>query len=245
MKKQLAQHVALLTLTLVALIIALPMVKAQVDLIPESSNVAVADTEVPTDVENIKASPGDLKVTLTWNVATDNVMVKGYKVYYGTMPVTEPGQEYNLGLIDVGNKISYDVTGLTNGVTYYFALTAYDASANESGNYSVEVNATPIMGAAVNEAPKVASAEAQDKSTVTVTFSEAVNLPVEPQAAFSIVEDGTGAPLEVSAASMDISDASNKTVVLTTAAQKADTTYIVTAGIQITDLEANPIESGT
>ncbi|MBU0667614.1 fibronectin type III domain-containing protein [Patescibacteria group bacterium] len=245
MKKQLAQHIALLTLTIVALIIALPMVRAQGDLIPESSTVAAADTEVPSDVENVKATAGNEKVTLTWDVATDNEMVKGYKVYYGTIPVTEPGQEYDLGAIDTGNKISYDVTGLTNGTTYYFTVTAYDASANESENYSVEVSATPLFGSAENEAPKVVSAQAQDRSTVLVTFSEAVNLPVEPQTAFTIVEDGTGTPLEVLSVSMDINDESNQTVVLTTANQKADQTYIVTAGIQITDFDGSPVESGT
>lgn len=244
MRKPIVQHIALLALTAVALIIALPLTRAQ-DIIPESAMVAQADTEAPSDVENVKATAGDEMVTLTWNVATDNDLVAGYKIYYGTSPVTEPGDEYEMEPIDAGNKITYDVTGLENGTTYYFALTAYDAANNESANYSVEASATPLQGAADDAAPKVVSATAQDKFTVLVTFSEAVNLPAEPQSAFTIVEDGTGIPLEVLSASMDLNDPTNMSVVLTTATQKAGQTYIVTAGIQVTDLDGMPVESGT
>lgn len=245
MKKQIVQHLALLALTAVALIVALPMARAQMDLIPESTLMAAADTEVPSDVENVKAVAGDSEVTLTWNVATDNDFVAGYKIYYGTSPVIEAGDVYNLEPIDAGNKITYDVIGLENGTIYYFALTAYDSANNESGNYSVEASATPLSGAADAAAPKVVKAVVQDKFTVLITFSEAVNLPTEPQTAFTITEDGTGIPLEVLSASMDLNDAMNKTVVLTTASQKSGQTYIVTAGIQVTDLDGTPVESGT
>lgn len=249
MKRQLAQHVALLALTAIALLIALPMVRAQGDIIPESpsssSMVAAADTELPSDVENVQATAGSGMVTLNWNVATDNDIVAGYKIYYGRTSVSQPGDTYEFEPIDAGNKITYDVTGLENGTTYFFAVTAYDAANNESENYSVEASATPLHGSADGQAPKVSKARAQDKFTVLVTFSEAVNLPVEPQTAFTIVEDGTGISLEVLSASMDLSDPTNKTVVLTTATQKAGATYIVTAGIQVTDLDNNPVESGT
>lgn len=244
-KKQVMQHIALLAVTALALILALPIVRAQSNIIPESENVAQADTEAPSDVENVKASPGNGTITLTWDVATDNELVAGYKVYYGTAPVTEPGDEYDFEPVDVGNKITYDMTGLENGTTYYFAVTAYDSSGNESPNYSVEASATPVHGAAGEEAPKVVSANVQDKFTVLVTFSEAVNLPPAPAEAFSIAEDGTGTPLQVLSASMDLNDPTNKTVVLTTETQTAGQTYIVTAGIQVTDLDGNPVESGT
>lgn len=243
--KHLAQHIALLALTAVALIIALPIVRAQSDVIPESTNVAQADTEEPSDVENLQATAGAGMVTLTWDVATDNELVDGYKVYYGTSPVSEPGQEYDFEPIDVGNVITYNVTGLDNGTTYYFAVTAYDSSGNESLNYSVEASATPLQGAAGEGAPTVVSANVQDRSTILVTFSEAINLPANATGSFTIVEDGSGIPLEVLSASMDLNDATNRTVVLTTEQQTAGQTYIVTAGIQITDLDGNPVESGT
>ncbi|MCA9374133.1 MAG: fibronectin type III domain-containing protein [Candidatus Gracilibacteria bacterium] len=244
-KKQVMQHIALLAVTALALILALPIVRAQSNIIPESENVAQADTQAPSDVENVKATPGNGMITLTWDVATDNELVAGYKVYYGTTPVTEPGDEYEFEPVDVGNKITYEMTGLENGTTYYFAITAYDSSGNESPNYSVEASATPVHGAAGDEAPKVVSANVQDKGTVLVTFSEAVNLPASPASAFSIAEDGSGTALQVLSASMDLNDPTNKTVVLTTETQVPGQTYIVTAGIQVTDLDGNPIESGT
>jgi len=207
---------------------------------------AQADTEAPSDVENVRAFPGDGQVKLTWNVATDNEVVAGYKIYLGTEAVTEPGQDYNMETVDAGNKISYEVTGLENGTEYFFAVTAYDASNNESVNYSVEVSATPSHGAADTEAPTVAKAEALDKYTVLVTFSEEVELPeVDPQAAFSVQEDVTTMALEVLAAAVNVEDTTGKSVLLTTAEQKAGENYILTAGIQVEDKAGNPIESGT
>lgn len=221
--------------------------ESQEDIIPEKSEVvAQADAVMPGDVENVTALAGDGKVTLSWNVATDNVGVKGYKIYYGTKSVSSDGDQYTMGPIDVGNKITYEVTNLTNGTPYYFAVTAYDEAGNESENYSLEVSSTPAHGAADTEAPKVTKAEAVDKNTVKVTFSEAVTLPVQnPAAVFTVKNDSTQVVLEVTKAVLDTADTSNKTVVLTTATQQPGASYIVTAGIQIKDAAGNPIVSGT
>ena len=73
-------------------------------------------------------------VTLTWNPNTDSDLA-GYKVYrsttsgvYGAPIATVPA-----------NVTTYQVTGLQVGITYYFVLTAYDTSGNESG-FSAEVS---------------------------------------------------------------------------------------------------------
>jgi hypothetical protein len=77
-------------------------------------------------------------VTLTWDAPTTNVDgtpltdLAGYKIYYGKLS----GKYTNV--IDVGNVITYKVEDLQSG-TYYFAVTAYDTSANE-GDYSNEVS---------------------------------------------------------------------------------------------------------
>jgi len=65
-------------------------------------------------------------VVLGWNANTEPVLT-GYKLYYGTA-----SGKYNTS-IDVGNVITYTVSGLPAG-TYYFALTAY--SATEETGYS-------------------------------------------------------------------------------------------------------------
>src|SRR4030095_12773574 len=55
----------------------------------------------------------------------------GYKLYYGTS-----SRSYGTS-VNVGNQTSYTVTGLGTG-TYYFAVTAYNATTAESG-YSNEI----------------------------------------------------------------------------------------------------------
>jgi hypothetical protein len=227
---------------------AAPLAQAQDDVLPlKTTDVAVADITPPSNVLNVKAVAGISSVTLTWNVATDDSgSVKGYKVYYGTKAVVSDGDKYTYGPVDIGNKITYTLSGLTTGIPYYFAVTAYDAAGNESPKFSAEVSAVPLLGSADSEAPKIAKAEAVSKSQVRVTFTEAVTLPgINPQGAFSIKKDSDGTVLEVKNASMDATDASNMSVLLTTAAQEAATNYVVTAGIQVKDTAGNPVKSGT
>ena len=71
-------------------------------------------------------------VTLTWQPST-STNLSGYKVYMGTASGV-----YN-SPITVGNLISYTVSSLGVGSTYYFAVTGYDTSGNESG-FSNEVS---------------------------------------------------------------------------------------------------------
>jgi hypothetical protein len=71
------------------------------------------------------------QVRLTWNSNTEEDLA-GYKVYYGVS-----SRDYH-GYVDVGNQIEVAVPGLEDGVTYYFAATAYDLAGNEGG-YSNEV----------------------------------------------------------------------------------------------------------
>jgi hypothetical protein len=79
--------------------------------------------------------------TLSWVAPTSNDNgtclsdPAGYKIYYGTS-----SGMYSRS-IDVGNVTSYTVSDLTEGVTYYFAATAYDGSGNES-DLSNEVSTT-------------------------------------------------------------------------------------------------------
>jgi hypothetical protein len=71
------------------------------------------------------------ETTLAWdpNIEQD---VAGYKIYYGT---SSKNYTHN---IDVGNTTEYTVSNLQEGTTYYFVVTAYNYSSNES-SYSAEV----------------------------------------------------------------------------------------------------------
>jgi len=70
-------------------------------------------------------------VTLAWN-ANQESDLKGYILYYGTASGNYTSN------IDVGNKIQYTIPELQDGVTYYFAITAYNEDDYES-DYSVEL----------------------------------------------------------------------------------------------------------
>ncbi len=71
--------------------------------------------------------------TLAWDPNTEPDLA-GYKLYYGTS-----SGSYQQS-VNVGNLTQYSLSNLQDGVTYYFAVTAYDTEGNESG-YSNEVSA--------------------------------------------------------------------------------------------------------
>jgi len=72
------------------------------------------------------------QIKLAWDPETDPSVI-GYELYYGT-------DSRNYGIpINVGNVTTYTLNGLTQGVTYYIAVTAYDTANNES-DYSNEVS---------------------------------------------------------------------------------------------------------
>ena len=72
-------------------------------------------------------------LTLAWDPNTENDLA-GYNVYYGIA-----SSDYGF-VINVGNVTDYTVTDLEPETQYYFAITAYDTSWNES-DFSVEVSA--------------------------------------------------------------------------------------------------------
>ena len=84
---------------------------------------------------------GDDSVSLSWQAPTTNedntplVDLAGYRVYYGTSAAALDNQ------IDVTGYTTCSIGNLTPGVTYYFVVTAYDSSGNESG-YSNIVSTT-------------------------------------------------------------------------------------------------------
>ena len=72
------------------------------------------------------------EIRLAWDSNTDPDLA-GYKVYYGTASRTYGSP------VNVGNVTSYSLAGLTQGQTYFIAVTACDTSNNESA-YSNEVS---------------------------------------------------------------------------------------------------------
>ncbi|MBD3183722.1 choice-of-anchor D domain-containing protein, partial [Candidatus Poribacteria bacterium] len=115
--------------------------------------------EEPKEVPGgLTAVSGDTVIDLTWSPIDDPDLL-GYKVHYGTST-----RSYDFS-IDVGNNTSYQLTGLTNGVTYYAALTAYYVGDKES-DYSVEVFTYPQSPPVVSNIPDVDFFEGESDNSI-------------------------------------------------------------------------------
>src|SRR6202007_2266246 len=70
-----------------------------------------------------QASAGSVNLQWTANTETD---IAVYRIWYGTISHNYTQQ------INVGNITTTTVSNLTNGLTYFFAVTAYDTTSFES-----------------------------------------------------------------------------------------------------------------
>jgi PKD repeat protein len=73
------------------------------------------------------------QASLAWDANTDTA-VAGYMVYYGQTSGSYPSK------VDAGMQVSRTISGLLEGKTYYYAVTAYDLGRIESG-YSNQASA--------------------------------------------------------------------------------------------------------
>jgi hypothetical protein len=92
------------------------------------------DKQAPTDGTLI-ATPGDTQVSLSWTAASDSgsglATSNTYKLVFSTSgsPAANCTSDTQIYL-DTGS--SYNHTGLTNGITYYYRVCAYDVVSNIS-----------------------------------------------------------------------------------------------------------------
>jgi hypothetical protein len=93
---------------------------------------------LPATPANLVATAGNGQATLTWNKITANRFLR-YRIYRGTTSGGEVLSDSSSSSISDTSKI---VTGLSNGTTYYFQVTAIDSSRMESPRTN-EVSATP------------------------------------------------------------------------------------------------------
>jgi hypothetical protein len=100
---------------------------------------------------------GNGYATIAWNGVVGST---GYSIYMGTMP-----HNYTLLNTVAGSVYNYDVTGLSNGTTYYFAIKAENKGGSSS--YSNEVTATPKGKPAAPT--NVVAVAADGQATVTFT----------------------------------------------------------------------------
>src|SRR5205809_158605 len=118
----------------------------------------------PSAPTNLVATVGNAQVGLTWQTPASNggSPITNYKIYRGT---TSGGETL---VATIGNQLSYSDGGLTNGVTYYYQVSALNNVGE--GPKSNEASATPTAPATPPGAPQGLGATAGD-ATVTLTWS--------------------------------------------------------------------------
>lgn len=80
------------------------------------------------------SSPKTASATVSWNANTEADLA-GYRIYVGT----KSGSYGFVGPFEVSNRTSFTIANLPTGTTYFFAVSAFDKSGNESAK-SAEVS---------------------------------------------------------------------------------------------------------
>ena len=91
----------------------------------------------PNEPRGLTATPGDRVVNLDWDNNSEPD-IAGYNIYSSTTS----GSDFTKINISTVTNSQYQDSGLTNGVAYYYKVTALDTDSYES-DYSSEVSATP------------------------------------------------------------------------------------------------------
>lgn len=115
-----------------------------------NASASLPSATLPSAPQGFSGTPGDKSVTLTWTapIQKGSSAVKAYTVYRGTSSGAYTFEK------DVGNVLTWQDSGLTNGVTYYYRV----AARNDQGNgvQASEIPITPSVPPSKPESPSAA-----------------------------------------------------------------------------------------
>jgi len=143
--------------------------------IDEAGNVSARSTAVSVTVGSsatvpsaptlTSATAGNGQVALAWSAPASNggSAISGYRVYRGTSSGAETL------LTTLGVVTSYTNTGLSNGSTYYYRVSALNSVGE--GALSNELSATPVAAATVPSAPLNLAASSRRPHGVNLAWS--------------------------------------------------------------------------
>ena len=94
---------------------------------------SVADKISPSDPLNVKVEKEtEHSVTISFDPASDNCGVAGYKIYSGENIVAD------VPAPDGGERVTAEITGLADGTRYTFIIKAYDEAGNLSNGIAFD-----------------------------------------------------------------------------------------------------------
>jgi chitodextrinase len=120
----------------------------------------VSPPSVPANVQ--VAARSAASIDLTWSASTDNVGVTGYRIYRNGMILT------------TSPSPSFTDSGLTPSTNYTYAITAYDAAANESAQ-SVPVPTSTLADTSPPSVPANVHQISQTISSVSIAWNASVD----------------------------------------------------------------------
>jgi len=147
-----------------------------------SDTKTIVDTITPVTPTLISVTDPaqDGKLNLSWTPGTDTNLSE-YKIHYGTE------SERYTNVVNTGSTTTtYHLSGLTNDIAYYIAVSADDKAGNESGK-SNELSGTPTFGIPVSTILKITPAT--QNVGVNSTFTVSVEI--------KDVEQFTGADVHI------------------------------------------------
>ncbi|PIV85029.1 MAG: hypothetical protein COW52_04480, partial [Nitrospirae bacterium CG17_big_fil_post_rev_8_21_14_2_50_50_9] len=160
----------------------------------ESAGAFIQPVTVLRNPANLSAVPWNGKVTLTWEDLPSNLLgyVAGYNVYYSQNPfsyVTGFTPAVRVSATGMGGQAV--ITGLTNGVPYYFAVTTVNVSGGERKTVTT-VSAAPRSDM---EPPVIDSINITEGQVITEPYTINVKVKDAESAVASLAVDVDGVNL--------------------------------------------------
>jgi hypothetical protein len=143
------------------------VLRGNIDFIDDIKVRSAPPKALPKNVVNFNAIGSENEVTLQWTLPENQAEnIAGYRIYMDTNDIPAKEEALRIATADT-DETSYTETGLTNGVTYCFRITAIDNLLTPNETEGVTACATPEVTIPL---PPVDVAASSIDSTIELTW---------------------------------------------------------------------------